>query len=92
MAVSDKIMFEIYRESGYSGEYRVVYFTELNERNKESEINRAMAGEHYLDGFITDARKEDAKTAIAELLARLNAGAGITPQDARLLLDPFMKD
>jgi len=43
---SEKIMFEIYRESTYSGEYRVVYFTELQDHNKEAEINRAAAGEH----------------------------------------------
>ena len=39
---SDKIMFEIYRETEYTGRYRVVYFTELQEHNKESEINRAL--------------------------------------------------
>jgi len=28
---SDKVMFEIYRETQYSGKYRVVYFTELQD-------------------------------------------------------------
>ena len=32
---SDKIMFEVYREGTYTGKYRVVYYTELNEHNKE---------------------------------------------------------
>jgi len=32
---SDKVMFEIYREATYTGKYRVVYYTELNENNKE---------------------------------------------------------
>src|SRR5205807_6967291 len=49
---SDKIMFEIYRETEYTGKYRVVYFTELQDHNKETEINHAMAGEHFFDGFI----------------------------------------
>ena len=40
----DKIMFEIYKESIYSDKYRVVYFTELHEHNKEREIDRAMKG------------------------------------------------
>jgi hypothetical protein len=26
---SDKVMFEIYKETEYTGQYRVVYFTEL---------------------------------------------------------------
>jgi hypothetical protein len=46
---SDKIMFEIYRETEYTGKYRVVYFTELQDHNKESEINHALVGEHLYD-------------------------------------------
>ena len=45
-------MFEIYRETTYTGKYRVVYFTELQDHDKETEINRAMAGEHFYDGFL----------------------------------------
>ncbi len=71
---SDKVMFEIYRETGYSGEYRVVYFTELQDHNKETEINRAMSGEHFYDGFIKNFRKDEAKEIIDSLLARLNSG------------------
>jgi hypothetical protein len=71
---SDKTMFEIYRESNYTGKYRVVYFTELQDHNKETEINRAMAGEHFFDGFIKNFRKDDAKEIIDSLLNRLNGG------------------
>ena len=39
---SDKIMFEVYKEAAYTGLYRVVYFTELQDHNKEFEISRAM--------------------------------------------------
>ena len=35
---SDRVMFEIYRESGYDRLYRVVYYTELSERNRDLEI------------------------------------------------------
>ena len=38
----DKIMFEIYKENIYSDRYRVVYFSELDDHNKDKEIDRAM--------------------------------------------------
>src|SRR6185369_2321391 len=71
---SDKIMFEIYRETEYTGKYRVVYFTELQDHNKETEINHAMAGEHFYDGFIKNFRKDEAKEIINSVLTRLNNG------------------
>lgn len=67
-------MFEIYRDLKYTGRYRVVYFTELQDHNKETEINTAMLGEHFYDGFIKEYRKEEAKDIIEKLLNRLNAG------------------
>jgi len=70
----DKVMFEIYREAGYDRRYRVVYFTELDEHNKEREINRAMAGEHLYDGFLSGSRLADGKAAIEAWLARWNRG------------------
>jgi hypothetical protein len=78
---SDKVMFEIYREAGYSGRYRVVYFTELQDHNKEAEINRALGGEHFYDGFIRDHRKEEAKRIIGGILARLNGGERVDPAE-----------
>ena len=77
---SDKIMFEIYRETEYTGKYRVVYFTELQDHNKESEINHAMAGEHFYDGFLRNYRKDEAKQIIQEILERLNNGEKMDPQ------------
>ena len=76
---SDKIMFEIYRETTYTGKYRVVYFTELQDHNKETEISRAMAGEHFYDGFIRAYRKDQAKEMIEKILARMNEGEKLTP-------------
>jgi hypothetical protein len=78
---SDKVMFEVYRETGYTRQYRVVYFTELNDHNKESEINHAMAGEHFLDGFLKNYGKEEAKQIIDSLLARMNNGERLEPGD-----------
>ena len=83
---SDKVMFEIYRETEYSGKYRVVYFTELQDHNKETEINHALAGEHFYDGFIKNYRKEEAKQIIEACLARLNQGEKILPDDVERAL------
>jgi hypothetical protein len=87
---SDKIMFEVYKEAAYSGKYRVVYFTELQDHNKEAEINRAMAGEHFFDGFIRVYRKDQAKETIEKLLSRLNEGEAISKADFEKELKPFI--
>ncbi len=77
---SEKTMFEVYREKTYTDKFRVVYFTELNDHNKGSEINRAMSGEHFTDGFIRDIKKEEAKARIDGLLDRMNSGESMTPE------------
>ncbi|HEY6333297.1 MAG TPA: hypothetical protein VI756_28495 [Blastocatellia bacterium] len=81
MRESEKIMFEVYREESYNRRYKVVYFTELNDHNKETEINRALAGEHFFDGFIKETGKEEAKAVIDRALARLNEGERLLPED-----------
>ena len=78
---ADKVMFEIYRETEYTGLYRVVYFTELEDHNKESEINHALAGEHVYDGFIRNYRKEEAKEIIGGIVDRLNRRERVDPQE-----------
>ncbi len=78
MLESDKIMFEVYKEP-YNGYFRVVYFTELNENNKEYEINKAMQGEHFYDGFIRNFRKDEAKDKIDSVLKRMNDGEKLSP-------------
>jgi len=87
---SDKVMFEIYRETEYSGRYRVVYFTELQDHNKETEINHALAGEHYFDGFIKNFRKDEAKEIINSILERLNKGERLDPQEVERALGEHM--
>lgn len=87
---SERIMFEIYREEGYDRKFRVVYFTELDEHNKESEINAALAGEHVFDGFILESSKREAKQAIVAMLRRMNDGEHLTPDEIARSLSGFM--
>ncbi len=87
---SDRIMFEIYREPGYNRRFRVVYFTELDEHNKEHEINAAIAGEHFYDGFILTARSREAKQTINHLLNELNSGRSIAPEEVEDRLADFV--
>ena len=89
MMESDKVMFEIYREEGYNRRFKVIYYTELNDHNREFEINRAMAGEHYFDGFIKNFRKEEAKQKIAAILARLNDGELVSADEIQSILEPY---
>jgi hypothetical protein len=74
MFASQKILFQIYREGSFNRRFRVVYFTELGDGNKESEINHAMAGEPVYDGFIKDFKKDEAKAIIERHLEELNKG------------------
>jgi hypothetical protein len=87
---SDKVMFEIYKDPTYSGRYRVVYFTELNDHNREVEFNHALRGEHFFDGFISNFAKDEAKQVIAQLLSRLNGGERMDATDAERILKPYM--
>ena len=87
---ADKVMFEIYRETEYTNKFKVVYFTELQDHNKESEINRALAGEHFFDGFIKNNGKEEAKEIIVGLLTRLNNGEKVDVQEVERALGDYM--
>ncbi len=87
---SEKTMFEIYRESTYQGRYKVVYFTELGDINREFEINRALAGEHFFDGFLKNYQKEKAKEAIQRIVQRLNDGETLTAADIERELKPYL--
>ena len=70
--------------------YKVVYFTELQDHNREFEISRAMAGEHFFDGYIRGLRKEEAKGAIDQILRRLNTGETVDQAEVQKELAPFM--
>lgn len=90
MRESEKVMFEIYREASYNRRFKVVYFTELNEHNKETEINRAMAGDHFFDGFLKGGSKEQAKAIIDRALVRLNDGEAVSPEELERELSGYL--
>ncbi|HEX8183964.1 MAG TPA: hypothetical protein VF747_04415 [Blastocatellia bacterium] len=90
MRESEKIMFEIYREASYNRLYKVVYFTELNDNNKETEINRALAGEHFFDGFLSEGKKDQGKEVIERAVTRLNAGEQISPEEIERELAEYL--
>jgi len=80
---SDKVMFEVYREGHYNRTFRVVYFTELGDHNREQEFNRALAGDHFMDGFLAGSTKERGKEVIAAFLDRLNGGEELPADELR---------
>jgi len=85
-----KVMFEIYREADFSGRYRVVYFTELGEHDKETEIDDAMRGEHIFDGFLLHRERNEAKQVVGEILERLNRGERIESAAIEEMLQPYL--
>lgn len=90
MLESDKIMFEIYKESAYSERYHVVYFTELEDHDKDKEIDRAFAGEHFYDGFIRSNQSDEAKEILENVLERLNEGEVVEASEIDCLLDGYL--
>ena len=87
---AEKTMFMIYRDTTYTDKYMVCYFTELDEHNKEREINKAFSGEFFFDGFIKNSEKTKAKAVIAEFLEKLNNGEKLEPTDIENALSPYL--
>ncbi len=85
-------MFEIYKEKAYTGEYRVVYFSELDDHNKDIEIDRAMKGDHFFDGFILTLKKERAMKQIEDIVYRLNEGETLDDQYLNKQLREFLAE
>lgn len=85
-----KLMFEIYRETAFSGRYKVVYFTELGEHDKEAEIADAMRGEHVFDGFLLHRDRNEAKQRVDQLLERLNRGEAVAASEIEQALQPYL--
>ena len=85
-----QIMFEIYREAAEDGRYRVVYFTELGEHEREREISDAARGDHVFDGFILSRERWHAKQAIERVLDVLNNGHPPDSGEIEHQLRPFM--
>ena len=87
---TDRIMFEVYRDVGPHGQYRVVYFTELEEHERDREIAAAFKGEHVLDGFIAGRDRDAARSLIAAILGSLNGGAAISTAEFEARLQPYL--
>jgi hypothetical protein len=85
-----KVMFEIYRENEFNGRYKVVYFTELGEHDKETEIDEAMRGEHVFDGFLLHRDRNQARQIVDEILDRLNRGESADRVQIEHQLQPFL--
>lgn len=79
-------MFEIYYDATYNQEYKVVYYTELNEHNKEAEIHKALAGVSIFSGYINNIGKEKSKEEIEEILYKLNSGQTISAEEIEFQL------
>lgn len=84
-----RLMFEIYRDPVLDG-YRVVYFTELGEHDKDEEIGNALRGEHVFDGFILHRLRQEAKQAINGMLTRMNQGETLSAALIEQELEPFL--
>ncbi len=69
---SDKTMFEIYREGDFNKKFRVIYFTELDEHNKEAEINHALLGDPVFSGFLRDDMKSQGREIIENMIKEMN--------------------
>ena len=89
MYESDKIMFEIYRDKQYNEKFHVGYYTGLDENNKHTEINRALAGISFFDGFIKDYGKDKAKEIIEGIVKDLNDGTSYTKEEIKEKLKDF---
>lgn len=85
-----KVMFEIYREASFGGRYRVVYYTELGEHDKETEIAEAMRGKHIYDGFLLHRERNQAKQVVDEILDRLNRGESVDKSTIQQQLQPYL--
>ena len=85
-ASGPRIMFEVYREGAYDRRFRVCYFTELGEQERDRELNRCLAGESFLAGYLARGSRRESRAIIADALARLNDGEAVAPGELRSLL------
>jgi hypothetical protein len=85
-----KVMFEIYRDAALTGQYKVVYFTELGEHDKETEIAEAMRGEHIFDGFLLHRERQEGKQVVEIILEQLNRGENVDRNAIEEKLKPYL--
>ena len=89
-ADTKKVMFEIYRDTSLTGQYKVVYFTELGEHDKDTEINAAQNGEHVFDGFLLHRERQEGKEAVQKILQQLNNGEKVDATAIQETLRPYL--
>lgn len=89
-ADSKKVMFEIYRDTSLTGQYKVVYFTELGEHDKDTEIADAMRGEHVFDGFLLHRERQEGKEAVQKILEQLNGDQPVDAATIQETLKPYL--
>lgn len=72
MAVDDRTMFEIYRETDYNRAFRAIFYTELDEHARDDEIARAANGETVFTGYFDDRHKARARELVDAIIDELN--------------------
>lgn len=82
-------MFEIYKDDTYNEKYEVIYYTELDEDSKYTEIQKAFSGTSYYNGYIGFSRNSEAKKIINSILDKLNNGVQITEKEIGELLKEY---
>lgn len=87
----NKVMFEIYRDPEFQGRYHVVYFTELDDQNRDKEIPCAMRGTNIFDGFLVGSNKDVAKSKIDKILKQLNEGINIPSESIQHILKDHLE-
>lgn len=72
MAVDDRTMFEIYRETDYNRAFRSIFYTELDEHARDDEIARAANGVTLFTGYLDDRHKARARELVDAIVDELN--------------------
>ena len=94
VGVSDKTMFEIYRETDYNRAFHFVFYTDLEEHARDDVISKAASGDTVFSGFIDDTQKEAAREVIAAMVDELNDmhedDAGISKSEVERRLAKFL--
>lgn len=94
MAVDDRTMFEIYRESDYNRAFHYIFYTDLDEHGREHAIAKAANGETVFTGYLSDADKERARAEVEAIVDELNEmdedTAGMSPDAITRRLAAFL--
>lgn len=83
MVSPSRVMFEIYRDPEFQGRHHVIFFTELNDHNRDKEIPKAIRGINIFDGFLTGDHREEANEKIKDILRALDNGESMTADQIR---------